>query len=172
MVPSFTEGLQGIQVIKGLGRARGPSPLRRAQPQVREQQQETFRTVSVLSPTIDLLGRINLVILLGMGGLLVLPRDRMTLGQLVVFAGILWQFSGQIASMATIVNTAQQSLIGAKRVFEVLDTPVEITTPRRRRSLPGWRAPRVRAPSRSGTIRSGPSSTTSTSTSRRAVRRR
>ncbi|WP_438034538.1 ABC transporter ATP-binding protein [Sorangium sp. So ce204] len=129
MVLSFTEGLQGIQVIKGLGREReAHRRFDERSREVREQQQETFRTVSVLSPTIDLLGQVNLVILLGMGGLLV-TRDRMTLGQLVVFAGILQQFSGQIASMATIVNTAQQSFIGAKRVFEVLDTPVEITSP-------------------------------------------
>ncbi|WP_437992110.1 ABC transporter ATP-binding protein [Sorangium sp. So ce145] len=129
MVLSFTEGLQGIQVIKGLGREReAHRRFDERSREVREQQQETFRTVSVLSPTIDLLGQVSLVILLGMGGLLV-TRDRMTLGQLVVFAGILQQFSGQIASMATIVNTAQQSFIGAKRVFEVLDTPVEITSP-------------------------------------------
>ncbi|WP_437780968.1 ABC transporter ATP-binding protein [Sorangium sp. So ce1097] len=129
MVLSFSEGLQGIQVIKGLGREREAhrrfDERNRA---VREQQQDTFLKVSVLSPTIDLLGQLNLVILLAMGGLLV-ARDRMTLGQLVVFAGILQQFSGQIASMATIVNTAQQSFIGARRVFEVLDTPVEIASP-------------------------------------------
>ncbi|MGK3967476.1 ABC transporter ATP-binding protein [Sorangium sp. So ce118] len=129
MVLSFTEGLQGIQVIKGLGREReAHRRFDERNREVREQQQDTFRKVSVLSPTIDLLGQINLVILLGMGGLLV-ARDRMTLGQLVVFAGILQQFSGQVASMATIVNTAQQSFIGARRVFEVLDAPVEITSP-------------------------------------------
>ncbi|WP_437307281.1 ABC transporter ATP-binding protein [Sorangium sp. So ce388] len=129
MVLSFTEGLQGIQVIKGLGREReAHRRFDERNREVREQQQDTFRKVSVLSPTIDLLGQITLVILLGMGGLLV-ARDRMTLGQLVVFAGILQQFSGQVASMATIVNTAQQSFIGARRVFEVLDTPVEITSP-------------------------------------------
>ncbi|WP_437958380.1 ABC transporter ATP-binding protein [Sorangium sp. So ce119] len=129
MVLSFTEGLQGIQVIKGLGREReAHRRFDERNREVREQQQDTFRKVSVLSPTIELLGQVNQVVLLGMGGLLV-ARDRMTLGQLVVFAGILQQFAGQIASMATIVNTAQQSFIGARRVFEVLDTPVEITSP-------------------------------------------
>ncbi|WP_434045046.1 MULTISPECIES: ABC transporter ATP-binding protein [Sorangium] len=129
MVLSFTEGLQGIQVIKGLGREReAHRRFDERNREVREQQQDTFRKVSVLSPTIELLGQINQVVLLGMGGLLV-ARDRMTLGQLVVFAGILQQFSGQVASMATIVNTAQQSFIGARRVFEVLDTPVEIASP-------------------------------------------
>ncbi|AUX39076.1 sugar ABC transporter [Sorangium cellulosum] len=129
MVLSFTEGLQGIQVIKGLGREQEiHRRFDERSREVREQQQDTFWKVSVLSPTIDLLGQTNLVILLGMGGLLV-ARDRMTLGQLVVFAGILQQFSGQVASMATLVNTAQQSFIGARRVFEVLDTPVEIESP-------------------------------------------
>ena len=129
MVLSFAEGLQGIQVIKGLGREReAHRRFDERNREVREQQQDTFRKVSVLSPTIDLLGQLHIVILLGMGGQLV-ARDRMTLGQLVVFAGILQQFSGQIANMATIVNTAQQSFIGARRVFEVLDTPVEITSP-------------------------------------------
>ncbi|WP_437938300.1 ABC transporter ATP-binding protein [Sorangium sp. So ce341] len=129
MVLSFSEGLQGIQVIKGLGREReAHRRFDERNREVREQQQGTFRKVSVLSPTIDLLGQLSLVLLLGMGGLLV-TRDRLTLGQLVVFAGILQQFSGQIASMATIVNIAQQSFIGARRVFEVLDTPVEIASP-------------------------------------------
>ncbi|WP_437485543.1 ABC transporter ATP-binding protein [Sorangium sp. So ce1014] len=129
MVLSFTEGMQGIQVIKGLGREReAHRRFDERNREVRDQQQGTFRKISVLSPTIDLLGQSHLVLLLGMGGLLV-TRDRMTLGQLVVFAGILQQFSGQIASMATLVNTAQQSFIGARRVFEVLDTPVEITSP-------------------------------------------
>ena len=47
----------------------------------------------------------------------------MTLGQLVVFAGLLQQFSTQITGMATIVNTLEQSVTAARRVFEVLDAP-------------------------------------------------
>ncbi|MDE3085064.1 MAG: ABC transporter ATP-binding protein, partial [Verrucomicrobiota bacterium] len=45
---------------------------------------------------------------------------------LVVFAGLLEQVSGQVSNIATIVNSVQQSLIGARRVFEILDAPVEI----------------------------------------------
>ena len=37
---------------------------------------------------------------------------------LIVFAGLLEQFSGQVNNVATIVNSVQQSLIGARRVFE------------------------------------------------------
>jgi len=41
----------------------------------------------------------------------------------------LQQFSAQVSSMAGIVNTLQQSLIGARRVFEVLDAPLEVAEP-------------------------------------------
>jgi len=45
---------------------------------------------------------------------------------LLTFAGLLEQFSGQVNNVATIVNSVQQSLIGARRVFEILDAPVEV----------------------------------------------
>jgi ABC-type multidrug transport system fused ATPase/permease subunit len=38
----------------------------------------------------------------------------------------LQQFSNQVAGIAEIANTAQTSLTGAQRVFEVLDAPIEI----------------------------------------------
>jgi ATP-binding cassette subfamily B protein len=43
-----------------------------------------------------------------------------------VFVGLLEQFSGQVNNIATVVNSIQQSLIGARRVFEILDAPVEV----------------------------------------------
>jgi ATP-binding cassette subfamily B protein len=36
------------------------------------------------------------------------------------------QFEAQVTNIATIANSAQQSLTGAQRVFEILDAPVEI----------------------------------------------
>ncbi|HXB02933.1 MAG TPA: ABC transporter ATP-binding protein, partial [Opitutaceae bacterium] len=54
-------------------------------------------------------------------------HDRLPLGAgLVVFAGLLDQFSGQVNNVAQIVNSVQQSLIGARRVFEILDAPIEV----------------------------------------------
>ena len=57
-------------------------------------------------------------------------------GGLVVFAGLLQQFTGQVANISTIANSVQQSLAAARRVFEVLDTPVEVQS-RPARSRPG-----------------------------------
>jgi ATP-binding cassette subfamily B protein len=47
-------------------------------------------------------------------------------GGLVVFAGLLQQFTGQVANIATIANSVQQSLAAARRVYEVLDTPLDV----------------------------------------------
>ena len=128
LVTFYTESVQGIRVIKGFAR----EPEQRAQFQeknreVRDQQRGIFRRVSLFTPSIDLLGQLNLVLLLGYGGHLV-ARGQLSLGDLVVFAGLLQQFGGQVSNLANIVNTLQQSLISARRVFEVLDAPVEVGT--------------------------------------------
>jgi ATP-binding cassette subfamily B protein len=39
---------------------------------------------------------------------------------------LLRQFENQVTTIATIANSAQQSLTGAQRVFEILDAPVDI----------------------------------------------
>jgi len=49
-------------------------------------------------------------------------------GGLVVFAGLLQQFNGQVANITNIANSVQQSLAAARRVFEVLDMPVGVET--------------------------------------------
>jgi ATP-binding cassette subfamily B protein len=129
MVLGLSEGIQGIQVTKGFGREKEEYErfTKRTQA-VRVQQQRVFWRVSVYSPSIDILGQANLMVLLGYGGWLVTQRA-LTLGDLMVFATLLQQFSSQVNNMAGIVNTIQQSLIGARRVFEVLDTPIEISNP-------------------------------------------
>jgi ABC-type multidrug transport system fused ATPase/permease subunit len=126
LVTFYTETVQGIRVIKGFAR----EPERQAEFQqknrgVRDQQRGIFRRVSIFTPSVDFLGQLNLVVLLAYGGHLV-GMGRLTLGDLVVFAGLLQQFGGQVTNLANIVNTLQQSLISARRVFEVLDAPIEV----------------------------------------------
>jgi ATP-binding cassette subfamily B protein len=129
MVLGLSEGIQGIQVTKGFGREAAELEKFRSRTQaVRVQQQRVFWRVSLYSPTVDVLGQLSLMILLGYGGWLV-TQKALTLGDLMVFATLLQQFSSQVNNMAGIVNTIQQSLIGARRVFEVLDTPIEIKNP-------------------------------------------
>ena len=129
LVLALSEGVQGIQVVRGFGGE--PHELARFQTrnrQLRDQQRRIFRRVSLFSPGVSLIGQLNIVVLLFYGGWIV-RGGGLSLGDLIVFAGLLQQFSGQVTNLATIVNTLQQSLIGARRVFEVMDAPVAVQSP-------------------------------------------
>jgi ABC-type multidrug transport system fused ATPase/permease subunit len=136
LVTFYTETIQGVRVIKGFAREPERREAFRARNRAaRDQQRGIFRRISLFTPTVDLLGQLNLVVLLAYGGHLV-AAGRLTLGDLVVFAGLLQQFAGQVTNLANIVNTLQQSLISARRVFEVLDAPVEVESPPEARRPP------------------------------------
>jgi ABC-type multidrug transport system fused ATPase/permease subunit len=74
-------------------------------------------------------------VLLGYGGWLYIEGEIALGSGIVVFAGLLQQFSGQIANISGIANSVQQSFTAAARVFEVLDAPLEV------QNRPGARVP-------------------------------
>jgi ATP-binding cassette subfamily B protein len=127
MVEVLAESIQGIAVTKGFGReAENRARFDAANNAVLTQQRGIFWRMSLFSPAVGFLTRINMMVLIGYGGWLVV-HGQLPLGAgLVVFAGLLEQFSGQVNNVATIVNSVQQSLIGARRVFEILDAPIEV----------------------------------------------
>lgn len=127
MVGRLTEDIQGIQVVKGFAREReAVAGFTRAVDAVRDQQRAIFWRISLFGPGMDLLSQLNLAILLLYGGWLVINGELPLGTGLVVFSGLLQQFSGQVSNISNIINSVQQSLIGAKRVFEVIDAPVEV----------------------------------------------
>jgi len=130
VVLRLAESIQGVHVIKGFGREREEiARFANDNRAVKDQQTGIFWRVSIFGPTIGYMTQINLVILLAYGGWLV-TRNQLALGSgLVVFAGLLQQFSSQVANLTNIANSVQQSLSGARRVFEILDTPVAIHSP-------------------------------------------
>jgi len=127
MVQILSESIQGMAVTKGFGREKeNRAQFDASNDEILTQQHSIFWQVSLFSPAVTFLTRINMMILMAYGGWLVI-HGRLPLGAgLVVFAGLLDQFSGQVNNVATIVNSVQQSLIGARRVFEILDAPVEV----------------------------------------------
>jgi ATP-binding cassette subfamily B protein len=137
MILALSETIQGIQVVKGF--AREPEITARftaANREVRDQKQWLIRQVSQFTPAIGFMTQVNLVILLGYGGYLVIHGELPLGAGLVVFAGLLQQFSGQVAAISNIASSAQESLASARRVFEVLDAPVEIASPAGATPLP------------------------------------
>jgi len=131
MVLTMSEGIHGIQVTKVFGRE--SEELERFDEKNRAvvaQQQGIFHKASVFTSAVHFISQVNIVVLLAYGGYLV-TKERLSLGDLIVFANVLTQFSTQVAAMARVVNTLQQSLAGARRVFDVLDAPIEIQSPAR-----------------------------------------
>lgn len=129
MVRTMAEGIEGILVTKVFGREPEQKELFEGRSlTVKEQQLTIFRVVSRFAPGIDMLTHLNLLILLLYGGSLVADRS-ILLGDLVVFAGLLQQFASRASGMSGIVNTLQQSLSGARRVFEVMDSEIEVRSP-------------------------------------------
>jgi ATP-binding cassette subfamily B protein len=127
LVQMFTESIRGMQTIKGF--AAEPHQIRRfaeANGKVSAQQRQIFRDISIFTPITQLLSQVSLVILFGYGGWLYIKGQIPLGGGLVVFAGLLQQFNGQIANISTIANSVQQSLAAARRVFEVLDIPLGV----------------------------------------------
>ncbi len=123
---ALSESIRGMLVLKVFGReADEHERFRERNRALLEQQRQIFRRVSRYSPTVNFISQINVAVLLTYGGSLVL-KSVLSLGELIVFAGLLQQFSAQVSSMSVVVNTLQQSLAGARRVFEVLDAPLDI----------------------------------------------
>ena len=126
----LAESIQGVQVIKGFGREQEEiNRFADDNREVKDQQRGIFWRVSIFTPVIGWMTQINLVILLAYGGYLV-TRGELALGSgIFFFAGLLQQFSSQVANLTNIANSVQQSLSGARRVFEILDAPEAITSP-------------------------------------------
>lgn len=124
---NFSETIQGIPVVKGF--AREPeitTKFSTCNQQVRDQKRNLISQISTFTPAIEYLTQINLAILLGYGGYLVIEGCLPLGAGLVVFAGLLQQFSNQVANISAIANSIQESLTAARRVFEVIDAPIEI----------------------------------------------
>jgi ABC-type multidrug transport system fused ATPase/permease subunit len=127
MILLFSESVRGMQTVKGF--AAESHQVRRfeeANDTVSSQQRKIFMDLSIFTPGTQMLSQLSLVILFAYGGALYVQGKIPLGGGLVVFAGLLQQFTGQVANISAIANSVQQSLAAAGRVFEVLDTPVEV----------------------------------------------
>jgi ABC-type multidrug transport system fused ATPase/permease subunit len=122
--------VQGITVVKGF--AREPQEIAKfssANRQICDQKFDIFNKLSVFQPLMGFLTQINMIVLLGYGGYLVI-NGKLALGAgLFVFANLLYEFANQVGQITNIANSIQSSLTGAQRVFEVLDAPIEIFSP-------------------------------------------
>lgn len=130
MILRLSENVQGIGVIKGFGLEQAETAkFATANDAVRDHKSTIFWKISLFHPAMYFMTKWNMAVLLLYGGYLVM-RGELLLGEgLFVFANLLQQFANQIEQVTNIANSIQTSLVGAQRVFEVLDAPVEIQSP-------------------------------------------
>lgn len=123
----LSENTQGVHVVKGFARQElEKEKFNAASQAVADQKRWIFWRVATFVPVIAGLSQLNVLLLFVAGGWVYIHDPAFTFGMLVVFSGLLQQFSTQIGNIANIANAVQASLTGAQRVFEVLDTPLEI----------------------------------------------
>jgi ABC-type multidrug transport system fused ATPase/permease subunit len=77
-------------------------------------------------PGVEFLSSVGTVIVVGVGGVLAL-KGQLTISDIVAFLLYLSLFYAPISSLAQVLENAQQSLAGAERVMDVLDTDSNIT---------------------------------------------
>jgi ATP-binding cassette subfamily B protein len=130
LILTLSENVQGVQVVKGFGRQQEEiDKFVAANRAVMDQKKKIFHRLSLFQPVMGFLTQINMIVLLGFGGYLVV-KGQLPLGAgLFVFAFLLQQFANQVSQVTNIANSIQASLTGAQRVFEVLDAPLEVQNP-------------------------------------------
>lgn len=86
---------------------------------------------TALGPTLAALGYMELAIVAGVGGILMLSGQSVggsvvSLGLIVAFIGYVQRFSRPIQQIGTLWGNLQSAVAGAERIFELLDTEQEI----------------------------------------------
>lgn len=137
LVLDLSESIQGMQVIKGFAReGLEIEKFKAAGQRLTARKEWIFWRSTTYPQFIGFLTQLNLVVLIAYGGWLVID-GQLPLGTgMVVFAGLLQQFSGQVTNLANVADTMQQSLTSARRVFEVLDAPTEIRSAENAKPMP------------------------------------
>jgi ABC-type multidrug transport system fused ATPase/permease subunit len=137
LVLTLTENIQGVHVVKGFGRQQEEiDKFVAANRATKNQKHWIFRRTSLFQPAMGFLTQINMAVLLGYGGYLVI-RGELPLGAgMFVFANLLQQFANQVGQVTNIADSIQTCLTGAGRVFEILDAPLEVENPPRPVVLP------------------------------------
>ena len=118
--------LSGIRVVKAFGQeTREQTRFARTSSYVRDSFRGVEFVVAVFNPSIGLLFQVGGMIVWFVGGKAVLGQV-LTLGELMAFLGYLWMFYTPLSQLTQLTNWVTQFLTAKQRVFEILDTPLQI----------------------------------------------
>ncbi len=120
------ENVAGIKLIQAYGRE--PYEARRfdeVNHDIRTIRLETSRNMAIVNPGQEFVTMVNSILILTIGAYRVIHGD-LTIGSLVAFqsyALLMWQ---PVRWLAQITQMAQQALAAGERIFEILDTPLDV----------------------------------------------
>jgi len=122
--------LSGIRVVKAFGQERREyHRFTQASNRLLRSRRGVDYSVAVFNPIMTLFFQFGGWIVWYWGGRDVLYGE-MTLGTLMAFFGYLWMFYGPLATLTNFTNWLTQFVTQSHRIFEILDTPAEITDPK------------------------------------------
>ncbi len=120
------ETISGQRVVKAFGRSDSATEdFGRENREVRRAGVYANSYALSLMPLTNVLGNFFVIVLVGLGGWLAL-RGLATIGMIATFVTYGRNFINPLRRLAGMYNSIQAALAGAERVFEVMDTPVEI----------------------------------------------
>jgi len=129
-IGSFVQDrLAGVLVTKSFGReAEEAEAFQENAEGFYESSVQASRLRNTFFPMVSLLGFINNVIMLGLGGWLILSGSPyFTLGALLAYRGFWWRLQSPIRTIAQTSDILQRARAAATRIMELLDEPITIT---------------------------------------------
>lgn len=123
------ENLSGMSVIKAFNREPHEHDVVEATSlHLLSQNIRASRMSSVFYPAIHTVSASGTVIVLGVGAYLI-SRDLFTVGKLTAFLMYVGNFYNPVGDFIRTFDSIQRALASGERIFEVLDTPVDIADP-------------------------------------------
>lgn len=121
--------LSGIRVVKAFSQEkRETERFHRTSERLRDTRRSVERAMHTFNPIMGMVFQLGGWIVWYVGGRDVLAY-RMTLGELMAFFGYLWMFYGPLGTLPLFTNWLTSFVTQAHRVFEILDTPQQISEP-------------------------------------------
>ncbi len=121
------ENIAGIKVAQAFNRtAANLERFARRNAANRDTNIQANAVTSAFTPAIDVFSSLAIAIVAGYGGYLVI-RNLATVGVVVAFLTYVQQFFRPIQQITILYATAQAALAGAERIFDLFDTPPDLT---------------------------------------------
>ncbi|QYR19044.1 ABC transporter ATP-binding protein/permease [Paenibacillus sp. sptzw28] len=129
LTTTLQENISGIRVVKAFAREQAEqTKFENRNDQNFDTNMERAKLEAKAFPLMGFYGGLTFLIMIWLGAIFV-ANGKMTLGTFMAFQWYTWGIIWPLNMLGWQINIMQQAIKAAPRVFEVLDTPVEIDSP-------------------------------------------